>query len=120
MLIQVRTSTEIILKIVILSKIVKYDQKSKSYNFSNLIKNLNFIIVGTIFLGYRMLKILYSNHEIFSNQDLVFAHKDLKIDNLIYDSYTSHYLDSLKQCNISTEMIKEMMEQLDSKKKYIV
>ena len=44
----------------------------------------------------RMLKVLYSNHDIYSNQDLIYAHKDLKIDNQTYDSYMINFVETLK------------------------
>jgi hypothetical protein len=68
------------------------------------------MIKGLKYFNNRMLKVLYSNHEIYSNQDLVYAHKDLKIDNATYDSYVSHFVESLKSSNLSAEMIKEMTE----------
>ena len=43
-----------------------------------------------------MLKVLYSNHDIYSNQDLIFAHKDLNIDESAYTAYMSHFIDTIK------------------------
>ena len=43
-----------------------------------------------------MLKVLYSNHDVYSNQDLVFAHKDLNIENSAYDAYMVHFVETLK------------------------
>ena len=45
---------------------------------------------------FRMLKVLYSNHDVYSNQDLVYAHKDLKIDNQTYDAYMIHFVETIK------------------------
>lgn len=67
-----------------------------------------------------MLKVLYSNHDIYSNQDLVFAHKDLGIDNAAYDAYMLRFVETLKQQNIPSDIIKEMTEHMESKRKYIV